>query len=164
MNKYQLVNGKWVVTKTAQTYDKPSGFWEGVGNTFSGAYNAIFQGGGDGTALNNLNLKDATALMNYVYGPAPFGGWGPWGEDIEKSKEQLSYLDADYAANIDGLKEDFDEVRQKNIDALSALQRATTGFSRPYAGMRGMRGMRAGSPGASAAGGRRGIPTTLTLD
>ena len=30
MNKYQLVNGKWIVTKTAQTYDTP-GFMEEVG-------------------------------------------------------------------------------------------------------------------------------------
>lgn len=160
MNKYQLVNEKWVVTKTAQTYDTPPGYFESVGNMYSGLYNAIFQGGGDGTALNNLSLKDATALMKYVYGPAPFGGWGPWAEDIEKSKEQLSYLDADYSKNVDAIKEDFDEVRQKNIDALSSLQRATTGFVRPYAGMRGMG---AGSPGASAAGGRRG-KAQLILD
>ena len=165
MNKYQLVNGKWIVTKTAQNYDKPSGFWEGVGNAYSGAYNAIFQGGGDGTALKDLNLKEATRLMNYVYGPSPFGGWGPWGEALEKSKEQISYLDADYSANIDALKEDLDEVRQKNIEAFSALQTRTTGFTTPFKGVRGMGAdSQTGSPGASAAGGRRGIPTTLTLD
>jgi hypothetical protein len=48
MNKYQLVNEKWVATKTAQTYDKP-GFWESIGNAFTFA--------GDKTALNNLNLN-----------------------------------------------------------------------------------------------------------
>ena len=80
MNKYQLVNGKWAVTKTAQTYDTP-GFWESIGNAFTFA--------GDKTALNNLNLKEATRLMNYVYGPSPFGGWGPWGEALEKFKKNL---------------------------------------------------------------------------
>ena len=163
MNKYQLVNGKWIVTKTAQTYTDQGGFWKGVGALGEGTYN-LFTGGGDGTALNNLNLKEATRLMNYVYGPAPFAGWGPWGEALEKSKEQISYLDADYSANIDALKEDLDEVRQKNIEAFSALQTKTTGFTTPFKGVKGMgAGSQTGSPGEKPAGGRRG-PTALTLD
>ena len=188
MNKYQLVNEKWVVTKTAQTYDTP-GFMEEVGTygtagavggagigalvggigAVPGAVGGGIVGGiggviswlaGDGTAIKELSLKTATQYMTYVYGPAPFGGFGKFIEGLESSKEVLSYLDADYSKNIDAIKEDFDEVRKMNIDTLSAMQKASTLNGKPF---KGIQGMGAGSPGEKPAGGRRG-PTALTLD
>ena len=197
MNKYQLVNEKWVVTKTAQTYDTP-GLMENVGaygtaGAATGAgigalsagpatgglgaapgagigagigFGAGAIGGimswlaGDGTAIKELPLKTATQYMTYVYGPAPFGGFGKFIEDLEKSKEVLSYLDADYSKNVDAIKEDFDEVRQKNIDTLSAMQKASTISGKTF---KGIRGMGADSPGEKPAGGRRG-KAQLTLD
>lgn len=192
MNKYQLVNGKWIVTKTAQTYDTP-GFWENVGafgatGAAAGAAGGALVGGigavpgavgggivggiggviswlaGDGTAIKELSLKTATQYMTYVYGPAPFGGFGKFIEDLEKSKEVLSYLDADYSKNVDAIKEDFDEVRQKNIDTLSAMQKASTISGKTFKGIRGMGAdSQTGSPGQGPTGGRRG-KAQLTLD
>ena len=192
MNKYQLVNGKWIVTKTAQTYDTP-GFMEevgtygglglaggaGVGSLFGGvgAVPGGIVGGslgvllgiknwlmGDGTAIKELSLKTATQYMTYVYGPAPFGGFGKFIEDLEKSKEVISYLDADYSKNIDNIKHDFDEVRQKNIDTLSAMQKASTISGKTFKGVRGMGAdSQTGSPGQGPTGGKRD-KATLTLD
>ena len=146
MNKYQLVNGKWIVTKTAQTYTDQGG-------------RPMFLGS-DGSALKELSLKTATQYMIYVYGPAPFNGFGKFIEGLESSKEIISYLDADYSKNIDAIKEDFDEVRKMNIDTLSAMQKASTLNGKPF---KGIQGMGAGSPGEKPAGGRRG-PTSFTLD
>ena len=192
MNKYQLVNEKWVVTKTAQTYDTP-GFMEEVGTygtagavggagigalvggigAVPGAVGGGIVGGiggviswlaGDGTAIKELSLKTATQYMTYVYGPAPFGGFGKFIEGLESSKEVLSYLDADYSKNIDAIKEDFDEVRQKNIDTLSAMQKASTISGKTFKGIRGMGAdSQTGSPGQLPTGGRRG-KSQLTLD
>ena len=192
MNKYQLVNEKWVVTKTAQTYDTP-GFMEEVGTygtagavggagigalvggigAVPGAVGGGIVGGiggviswlaGDGTAIKELSLKTATQYMTYVYGPAPFGGFGKFIEGLESSKEVLSYLDADYSKNIDAIKEDFDEVRQKNIDTLSAMQKASTISGKTFKGIRGMGAdSQTGSPGQGPTGGRRG-KSQLTLD
>ena len=192
MNKYQLVNEKWVVTKTAQTYDTP-GFMEevgtyggigvaagaaggalvggvgavpgaiagGIGGVLQGTYNWLM---GDGTAIKELSLKTATQYMTYVYGPAPFGGFGKFIEGLESSKEVLSYLDADYSKNVDAIKEDFDEVRQKNIDTLSAMQKASTISGKTFKGIRGMGAdSQTGSPGQGPTGGRRG-KSQLTLD
>ena len=192
MNKYQLVNGKWIVTKTAQTYDTPGFMGEvgtgvglgvaggaglgalvggvgavpgaiagGIGGAIGGVMNWLM---GDGTAIKELSLKTATQYMTYVYGPAPFGGFGKFIEDLEKSKEVLSYLDADYSKNIDNIKEDFDEVRQKNIDTLSAMQKASTISGKTFKGIRGMGAdSQTGSPGQGPTGGRRG-KAQLTLD
>ena len=192
MNKYQLVNEKWVVTKTAQTYDTP-GFMEEVGTygtagavggagigalvggigAVPGAVGGGIVGGiggviswlaGDGTAIKELSLKTATQYMTYVYGPAPFGGFGKFIEGLESSKEVLSYLDADYSKNVDAIKEDFDEVRQKNIDTLSAMQKASTISGKTFKGIRGMGAdSQTGSPGQGPTGGRRG-KSQLTLD
>ena len=192
MNKYQLVNEKWVVTKTAQTYDTP-GFMEEVGTygtagavggagigalvggigAVPGAVGGGIVGGiggviswlaGDGTAIKELSLKTATQYMTYVYGPAPFGGFGKFIEGLESSKEIISYLDADYSKNIDAIKEDFDEVRQKNIDTLSAMQKASTISGKTFKGIRGMGAdSQTGSPGQGPTGGRRG-KSQLTLD
>ena len=192
MNKYQLVNGKWIVTKTAQTYDTP-GFMEEVGTygtagavggagigalvggigAVPGAVGGGIVGGiggviswlaGDGTAIKELSLKTATQYMTYVYGPAPFGGFGKFIEGLESSKEVLSYLDADYSKNVDAIKEDFDEVRQKNIDTLSAMQKASTISGKTFKGIRGMGAdSQTGSPGQGPTGGRRG-KSQLTLD
>ena len=192
MNKYQLVNGKWIVTKTAQTYDTP-GLMENVGaygtagavggagigalvggiGAVPGAVGGGIVGGiggviswlaGDGTAIKELSLKTATQYMTYVYGPAPFGGFGKFIEGLESSKEVLSYLDADYSKNVDAIKEDFDEVRQKNIDTLSAMQKASTISGKTFKGIRGMGAdSQTGSPGQGPTGGRRG-KSQLTLD
>ena len=119
---------------------------------------------GDGTAIKELSLKTATQYMTYVYGPAPFGGFGKFIEGLESSKEVLSYLDADYSKNVDAIKEDFDEVRQKNIDTLSAMQKASTISGKTFKGIRGMGAdSQTGSPGQGPTGGRRG-KSQLTLD
>lgn len=146
MNKYQLVNGKWIVTKTAQTYTDQGG-------------RPMFLGS-DGSALKELSLKTAIQYMTYVYGPAPYAGFGKFIEGLESSKEIISYLDADYSKNIDAIKQDFDEVRKMNIDTLSAMQKASTLNGKPF---KGIQGMGAGSPGEKPAGGRRG-PTAPILD
>ena len=151
MNKYQLVNEKWVVTKTAQTYTGAETLFGNEGDLWLGS---------DGSALKELSLKTAIQYMTYVYGPAPFNGFGKFIEGLESSKEIISYLDADYSKNIDAIKEDFDEVRKMNIDTLSAMQKASTLNGKPF---KGIQGMGAGSPGEKPAGGRRG-PTALTLD
>ena len=151
MNKYQLVNGKWIVTKTAQTYTGAETLFGNEGDLWLGS---------DGSALKELSLKTATQYMIYVYGPAPFNGFGKFIEGLESSKEIISYLDADYSKNIDAIKEDFDEVRKMNIDTLSAMQKASTLNGKPF---KGIQGMGAGSPGEKPAGGRRG-PTALDLD
>ena len=148
MNKYQLVNEKWIVTKTAQTYDTP-GFMEEVGTygtagavggagigalvggigAVPGAVGGGIVGGiggviswlaGDGTAIKELSLKTATQYMTYVYGPAPFGGFGKFIEGLESSKEVLSYLDADYSKNVDAIKEDFDEYKLVCLENINA--------------------------------------------
>ena len=155
MNKYQLVNEKWVVTKTAQTYTGAETLFGNEGDLWLGS---------DGSALKELSLKTAIQYMTYVYGPAPFNGFGKFIEGLESSKEIISYLDADYSKNIDAIKEDFDEVRQKNIDTLSAMQKASTISGKTFKGIRGMGAdSQTGSPGQGPTGGRRG-KSQLTLD
>ena len=197
MNKYKIVNGEWVVMKTAQTYDTP-GFWENVGaygaaGTAAGAAGGALFGGvgaapgailgggiglgagavggaiswlaGDGTALKEKSLKDATEIMLYVYGEPPYAGWGPFIEALENSKGTIGYLDADYTKNIDAIKEDFDEVRQKNIDTLSAMQKASNNGAM-FGGMPAMgSGSKGGKPGvAKTTKGKRGPVQGLKLD
>lgn len=151
MNKYQLVNEKWVVTKTAQNYTGAP--------TLSGMEGSLWLGS-DGSALKELSLNTAIQYMTYVYGPHPYAGFGKFIEGLESSKEIISYLDADYSKNIDAIKEDFDEVRKMNIDTLSAMQKEKTLNGKPF---KGIQGMGAGSPGEKPAGGRRG-KAQLTLE
>ena len=117
MDKYEIKDGEWKV-KTAQQQpvsqepeapqyqdDEGSGWF-----------------GDNQTAIRSLNIDRAKQIFTLVYGDGS-STEGQWVQYLRNSIQAFQYLDADYAANIQAVIEDLDELRVANLNHLKAMER-----------------------------------------
>jgi hypothetical protein len=69
-----------------------------------------------------LNLDRAKQIFTLVYGDGSSTN-GQWIQYLKNSIQAFQYLDADYAANMQALIEDLEELREANLNHLRAMER-----------------------------------------
>jgi hypothetical protein len=116
MDKYEIKNGEWKVkTAQQQPVSQEPEAPEYKDDDGSGWF------ADNQTAIRSLNVDRARQIFTLVYGDGSSTN-GQWIQYLQNSIKAFQYLDADYAANIQALIEDLDELREANLKHLRAME------------------------------------------